>query len=156
MGLGDCTRKNPPFESPLIYIRGSIPVVTLKKVIHRVIHRYMESRTCVDYHVRDNSPTPTNKNTMNLYGEVTIKIVEKCSFETELGEKIEYFNNFLKDESGAVLELTSGKKDFTRCEGKTGVATFSARESNGKLKLSLINFIEGEKIVPPEEETMVD
>jgi len=82
---------------------------------------------------------------MNLYANVTLRIVEKNNFADENGQNVEFCTNFLKDEDGSVLDVNS-KEDFSEHEGKFGVAKIRVRKiENAKgFKLSLQGFTPGE------------
>jgi len=77
---------------------------------------------------------------MILQTNATLKIVEKNSFKDQEGKEINYHINYLKDEEGGVLEVTSGP-DFSGYEGQSGVATITPRKrEGGGYKLSLTDF----------------
>jgi len=90
---------------------------------------------------------------MKLYANVRVLAVEENSFTSkESGEHISYCKNYLKDDSGAVVELSSGKKNFSASEGKAGVATIELRQVGDKWTPKVVDFAEGEEIDSPEGE----
>jgi len=90
---------------------------------------------------------------MKLYANVRVLAVEENSFNNkESGELITYCKNYLKDDSGAVVELSSGKKNFSSSEGKEGVATIELRQVGDKWTPKVVDFVEGEVLDAPEGE----
>lgn len=76
---------------------------------------------------------------MKLYTNAKILAVETNNFSDEQGRTIEFYTNFIKDEEGAVLKINSGKEDFSKYEGKTGVLGIEIREQNGQIKAKLVS-----------------
>lgn len=92
---------------------------------------------------------------MKLFANVRVLAVEENSFNNkESGELITYCKNYLKDDSGAVVELSSGKKNFSASEGKAGIATIELRQqgSDNKWTPKMVDFAEGEELEAPEGE----
>lgn len=88
-----------------------------------------------------------NELKMLFHANITLKVTEKNSFNNkETGELVTFYSAYVKDSDGAVLKLNCGKNDFSSSEGKTGVGTINAREVDGHIKLTLIDFREGEDI----------
>jgi len=83
---------------------------------------------------------------MKLYTNATIKITERNSFVNDKGETIEYGSIYLKDSDEGVIKVSTGKSDFSKNEGQEGLVVLNARETNGSIKLSVIDFKEGGQI----------
>jgi len=99
-----------------------------------------------NYALEYKKPKRHKYNPMKLFTEGTIKIVEKNNFSDQEGKTVEFYTVFLKNEDGEVLEINSGKEDFSNMEGEYGVATINARKRDGGgYKLSLVAFKKAEK-----------
>jgi len=87
---------------------------------------------------------------MKLYAKVRVLAVEENSFKNNENQEIKFCKNYLKDDEGSVIELNSGKQNFSEFEGKEGVGEFEARMVNDKWQLKLRSFWEGEDLEVPE------
>lgn len=88
---------------------------------------------------------------MKLYTNARLIAVEENNFaEKESGKNIQFFTCFLKDESGAVVKINSGKENYDQYEGDTGVAEIQLSERDGKWVPKVVSFYTGEKVDAPE------
>lgn len=78
---------------------------------------------------------------------------DKSFTARDSGENVSYATNILKGaEDGGVIEMNS-KAAYTEHEGKVGIAVVKARlQSEGGMKLTLVDFIVGETFDIPEGE----
>lgn len=79
---------------------------------------------------------------------------EENSFKNNEQVQITFYKNYLKDDSGAVIEMNSGKLDLREHEGKSGVAKIELRNVNDKWTPKLVEFMEGQTIDAPEGEIL--
>jgi len=81
---------------------------------------------------------------LKVYTEAVIKIVESVHFSNDMGEPVDYFIAYLKDDEGGVVKVNCGKNNFSEFEGLDGTCEIEVREGQigGTFKLKLVGFEE--------------
>jgi len=106
-------------------------------------------RACFARAIMRSSHNQTNH--MKLFANVRILAVEENSFkDKETNATVTFFRNYIKDDSGSVIELNSGRKNLSQYEGASGVAVFELRNINDKWTPKIVDFSEGQTIEEPE------
>jgi len=87
---------------------------------------------------------------MKLYTNARIIAVEENNFADREGNNVKFFTCYLKDESGSVVKINSGKDNYDQFEGDAGVAEIRLGERDGKWVPKLTGFYKDEKVEAPE------
>lgn len=89
---------------------------------------------------------------MKAYANGRIITASENTGNDENGKEFKWNTVFVKDQDGAVIEMSSGSQNFDQFEGDTGVCEFEIRKDGPKIKVKFVGFTPNEVMSLPDKE----
>jgi len=91
---------------------------------------------------------------MKVFANARVIVCEEQNATDEQGTAFNWFTVYLKDETGSVLKINSGKNNFSDFEGENGIVEIDLFEDQNtkKLKAKAVAFTANKSFELPEGE----